>query len=146
LFAAAPWSARGENSSPEPDDLAGKHEVSDATINKRLGELDGALQKRTDEINNDFAEMQTFEARLKDDKLNFERSMIDERRTFLEKLKKTAKDDRWKEFRDFKLKQNRERETFRSDQKKARSDFYAARDEYRHQYLDNVKPAKPKAG
>ena len=118
---------------------AERREITDQMIRERLSEADELLLQRIDRVNADFAQTQGFEAKLKDERLDFERRMIEERKVFLGELKKTDKDLRWKGWEDFRKNQDETRRKFHEGQLEARRKFRELRDEWKSEVSEEVR-------
>jgi hypothetical protein len=119
--------------------LTERREITDQMIRERLSETDELLLQRIDRVNADFAQTQGFEAKLKDERLDFERRMIEERKAYLSELKKTDKDLRWKGWEDFRKNQDETRRKFHEGQLEARRKFRELRDEWKSEISEEVR-------
>jgi len=65
-------------------------EMTDAMIDDKKKVLDRVLSKRNDEAAKEAAEAVTLEGKLKQERIDFEKKQVAERKTFLDELKKEA--------------------------------------------------------
>ena len=113
----------------------GRVELSDAAIEQRKAELEGTFRAVAAEADQEFQNSVAFHTQLKDERLEFERRMITDRKNMLESLKGLSPADRKAAFERFHAVEAGKRRDFArrvSEQKQA----------FRREFLEERQDAK----
>ncbi|MBI2069527.1 MAG: hypothetical protein HYT79_02915 [Elusimicrobia bacterium] len=121
-----------------------KQELTNEAIEGQKAYLDELLQKRIEAIEREFSEEQTFRVMMKGERIAFERSMLGERKSFLDTLKNMPPDARRASILQFNQRQRESRRKFHESQKKRREDFQSARQGRREEHRQEHKTDREK--
>ncbi len=105
-----------------PDEM--KQELTDKFIEERKLELDKMLNARVGEIEKEYSGMQTFQTKMKDDRVAFEKQASAERKMFLDSLKGMKPELRRNSFQSFNMQQKEKRRMFTEGQRSKRREFF----------------------
>ncbi|MBI3549835.1 MAG: hypothetical protein HY078_12425 [Elusimicrobia bacterium] len=101
--------------------------MSDQYIEQQKHRLDETLQLRVGDIENRFAEEQSFRVKMKNERIAFEKRLVQERGTFLEGLKKVKATERPQALAAYFSRQKEKRKEFNEQRKTASRQFWEAR-------------------
>ncbi len=113
----------------------GRTALTDAAIEQRKAELDQAYQEAAGDAEAEFRDSVAFHTRLKDERLDFERRLLDGRKAMLDSLKGLPSGRRQAVFDGFHVDEARRRQEFREHVAQLKASF-------RRKFLDERADAK----
>ncbi len=106
-----------------PTTVRALDDFSDEALERSSGELDSSLDVIRHEVEAEYSDSVKFEAKLKEERLEFERELLDKRRRFLESLRALPPDRRADAYRLFRLSQSQRRAEFFMKEQERRDKF-----------------------
>ena len=115
-----------------------KEEITDQFIEQRKQEMDETWRKVEGEAEKEFSEAVQFHTRMKDERLSFEKQMVEKRKGFLDGLKGMKPESRRGAWKDFVREQQQRRQDFARGQREKREAFHRQRRQEREDIREEV--------
>ncbi len=123
----------------DPEKAKAAEQLNERQIDERKRELDDNLAKRIAGIEKRFAESQSFQVQIKDDRIAFEKKMAEDKKVFLDSLKTMKPDERKKAWQDFDQAHRQRNEEFRKIQETKRQEFRRVHKEEKVEFHKEIK-------
>ncbi len=142
LALSVPAVALAEEEAGSPPEEETTQELTDKFIDQRKQQLDELLARRLDEMEKEFAQAQEFRTRQKDERVSFEKTMIGEKKTFLDSLKAMKLKKRGDVLREFNKERAQKRREFAEKQRVGGREFSRTRKTGRFELRKGLKEEK----